>query len=441
VIAMSRLIQRACVESDRGALSPRDLHLAEALLEAGAEALDLDPTPSARDIVQSASRSMMVGEEGGVAIVSYSEAAAIDRGHLICLGLSDRWPPPLRRTPFARPELLEGAPGLASRDLASEFFGCICAGQRVALMRVGLDRHGRALSPSPFWIAAKQQAPSAPLRRVAALTRPESSRVRLTTSQAPLEASRRTSFSVAEIIQFRRCPRGWLADQTLPREPPTLSQEMGTLSHRALAVAFDPQIPPDAAPAERQRRAERLILERAPGQIDDANARVLIARCARVIERYSPPRWPYRTLHVEEDLEYTGKQGDAIKGRLDRIDLGPRGELLIIDYKQHRLPALRDPSEIADDLQATLYPILARGVLKQRVAGFLFVSIDDATHFGIARPGHQIPEGRGIYDERDDNLGAEAAAASAYRAIEGMRSGVIGPARHSPDETCPCQRL
>jgi RecB family exonuclease len=81
---------------------------------------------------------------------------------------------------------------------------------------------------------------------------------------------------------------------------------------------------------------------------------------------------------VEEAFEFPVENGPAVRGRVDRMDIGPSGEALVIDYKHSGVQRLKEriKSTAAGDLvQAGLYLLAAERSLGLRPVGMLFCGL------------------------------------------------------------------
>lgn len=443
VRALAELLQRTAVSPDAGALAARELHLAEALIGSAAEAAELEPMPAAAEIVAATrGRARLVGDPEGVAVVGYPHGAGLARAHLILTGLSaDRWPPALHPTPFATPELLALAPGLGPRDRRAEFSACLCAAERAVLVREARDGYGRQLAPSVLWVAAEAAG---------AVARPSPERARGgpraragrqaddTSERARVAVAERRRFSVEEVGSYLRCPRGWFAEYVLPRAGADPEAARGEAAHAALAAAFDPALDERIDPDGRIELARAVLEEHADaGLVPQADGVVLLGRCRAVIERYSPPVWPFRTVAVERNLALPTKdRATLITGRLDRIDQNEHGAI-VIDYKLNREPRMPSFGGLLRDPQATLYSLMVDRRLKLKALGVLFVSLARADHDGLVA-GDQGPWGSLAY--RASDLLWNKGAAAVMEAIAGMRAGRIERSPFCPRE-CPCRRF
>lgn len=443
VMAIARLLQRTALGGDRGALSARDLHLGEGLIAAVTEAAELEPPPDALEIVDSArGRIRILGDADGVAVVGYPDTAALGRDHIVCLGLAaGQWPPRPRPTPFASARMIVSVPALRSRDRAPQFASALCAARRAVLIRQARDGQGRRRAASLMWIAAE----SAGAIRNKALPTPGGGSgavpraVREASERARIASEERREFGVDEIAAYMRCPLGWFASTQLFGSGDDPERRLGEAAHAALRAAFDESVDPEAGPDERAAlAAAELARASQAGSVSATDAEVLLGRCQRVIERYGPADWPFRTLAVERPLRMVSKDDETvIVGRVDRIDETPDGPL-VIDYKLNRATELQGIGRLIHDAQAILYPLLVDRELETNSVGVLFVSLARGDHDGLVRTGPQELWGPNVM--RDSSLLRKPGVKAAMEAITGMREGRIERSPYCP-MSCACRRL
>lgn len=443
VRALAGLLQDAAMRSNAGALAARDLHFAEALVAAAVEASELEPRPSAHEIVTSTrDRPRVFGDPDGVAVVGYPQAGGLGRSHLVLTGLAaDSWPPRFHPTAFASPDLVANAPGLGPRDLQSEFAACLCAADHAVLVREARDGFGRERAPSVFWVAAEAagatQRPSPEARHTRPPRKAPSEGMRRS-EQARIAVAERRRFSVEEIGSYLRCPRGWFAEYVLPRPPADPEASKGEASHAALAAAFHPGLADDIGVELRSEIAYVVLVERErAGEISAADIPLLHGRCRAVIDRYSPPTWPFRTVAVERHCALPTKDKTAlVTGRIDRVDQNEHGAI-VIDYKLNREPRTQNFGALVRNPQATLYSLMVDRRLSLNPLGVLFVSLSHAEHDGLVSADHPS---WGPFARRESDLLWKKGTAHVMEAIEGMRAGRIERSPYCRRD-CPCRRL
>ena len=153
----------------------------------------------------------------------------------------------------------------------------------------------------------------------------------------------------SKVASFTSCPLAFRYTQIdrLP-EPPSPHAVKGTLVHRALERLFwrheaGGRSPAAAAHelaaawAELQDDAEfvELALDQAAADQFLADARVLIENYFRLEDPDT-----VRAVGIELGVE-VNQDGLRLRGIIDRLDIGPDGELTVVDYKTGRAPSER----------------------------------------------------------------------------------------------------
>jgi putative RecB family exonuclease len=153
----------------------------------------------------------------------------------------------------------------------------------------------------------------------------------------------------SKVASFTSCPLAFRYTQIdrLP-EPPSPHAVKGTLVHRALeglfwnheAGARTPSAAVDelaAAWAELQIDPEyiELGLDHAEADAFTADAQVLIDNYFRLEDPNT-----VRAIGIELGVEIN-QDGLRLRGIIDRLDVGPDGELTVVDYKTGRAPSER----------------------------------------------------------------------------------------------------
>jgi RecB family exonuclease len=151
----------------------------------------------------------------------------------------------------------------------------------------------------------------------------------------------------------------------------------------------------------------------------------LIERDASFLPEYIPRyvEWSFGTDEGDEPIDLGGV---SLRGRADRIDVGPEG-IVIVDYKRSRAASLAD---IRRDglVQLQLYAVAASKRLGLPVAGGLYRSLSSGEDRGF-----MLGSVSGAFKARDvvdaDELDSvlQEAIAAAREAVAGMRAGNIEP--------------
>jgi ATP-dependent helicase/nuclease subunit B len=386
-------------------------------------------------------------------------------------------------------EALSGAYGLmglaprarpaAARERLLYYEAVTRARRRLTLVRQESDDEGADVAPSVFWdetldlyrdpLAGPEQPGLPRLRRVTAAdlaetapraTRPPRSAPQGAIADAGVRARvARAVFSVSDIETYLTCPYRWFHSRVVA--PGTLDLEIdartrGTLAHDALARFYRSihselgveRVTPGTI-AEALELAERVtgeVLARAPrpGSLAEEMALATIGPLvSRLVSRDATflPGW--RPVEVEWAFGMDDEPHDfgsfLLRGRVDRIDDGPAG-LVIVDYKTGSSSVTPQAKMLSGGkVQMPLYSAAASARLGRPVAGGLYRSL--SKHLDRGFVSHEASDGAftrtdvvqpGEIDELIDG-----AVALAGEAVEGMRAGRIAPTP-SPEACGPC---
>jgi putative RecB family exonuclease len=156
------------------------------------------------------------------------------------------------------------------------------------------------------------------------------------------------TLSPSKVSAFKDCALAFrfAAIDRLP-EPPTLWTAKGTLVHRALERLFA-HVPAgersvDAALAQLDvARPEVLGSDEYVGLALDAAAEAeLVADAAQLVRNYFALEDPNAVNPVGLEVTLEARLGSArLRGIIDRLDIGPDGELVVVDYKTGRAPGV-----------------------------------------------------------------------------------------------------
>lgn len=157
-----------------------------------------------------------------------------------------------------------------------------------------------------------------------------------------------SSLSPSKVSTFTDCALAFRfsAIDRLP-EPPSIPATKGSLVHRCLELLF---VEP-AADRTPERAAQ--LLETATGEFDadgshnalglsDEERVAYLADAETMVERYFALEDPRTIEPIGIELKLEVKVGDlTLRGIIDRLDLTDDGELIVVDYKTGKTPALR----------------------------------------------------------------------------------------------------
>jgi len=223
--------------------------------------------------------------------------------------------------------------------------------------------------------------------------------------------------SPTSIESFLQCPFQFFARKTLKlRQRPAAPRDrldnllQGNILHRALAEGslnrvFEEECKKNKVPRTYRTEAVRLELQR---HFEAFQA-----------DRQWPLTWPSRT---EEMFEAALTPELSIRGRIDRLDLGPGNQAIVIDYKYSAAAKIRERVE-GDPIQGGLYLSAAGRVFHLQPVGMFYCGLRQSVtwegwHANV--PGLKIGESRTSLQELID-----AAEQKAIEVFESIASGNI----------------
>ena len=269
----------------------------------------------------------------------------------------------------------------------------------------------------------------------------------------------RAVVSVSDIETYLACPYRWFQARVVA--PGTLDLEIdartrGTLAHEALAEFYrrlpgalgvervTPGVVGDAVELAERVTTEVLAGAGRPRTLDEEMALStirplvtrLVARDATFLPDWRPVKVEWSFGMDDEPYDFGGF---LLRGRVDRIDDGPAG-LVVIDYKTGSSSVTPQAKMLSDGkVQMPLYAAVASARLGGRIAGGLYRSLSKRLDRGFL-----LNDAFGGAFTRTDALAAEdieklveGAVALAGEAVEGMRNGRIAP-RPSPEACRLC---
>lgn len=342
----------------------------------------------------------------------------------------------------------------------------------VALVRRESDDEGRALRESVFWdefldlyrkpgspVPAdadprleRDDAEAGPLPAAAPATRGAVRDPRVMESLSAIGA-----VGPGEVELYAACPYRWYVERRLRQRSPDVAVDpmaAGRVAHDALARFYEEWMREGRCRVTRENVEE--AMSRAKGHAEAALGKVttavtleerrllagvtpsvisLVSRDAEFLPGYRPVQVEWSFGSDGDDPVDLG--GVLVKGRADRIDVGPQG-LVVIDYKRSHAASL---AEIERDrlVQLQLYAAAASARLGIPVAGGLYRSLASAEDRGFASS--DISDGMKARDvlSVDGIAGVIREAVDVARdAVEGMRAGHIAPAP-SKEHCAHCQ--
>jgi RecB family exonuclease len=207
-------------------------------------------------------------------------------------------------------------------------------------------------------------------------------------------AKKHAALAPTSVESFLQCPFQFFAAKTLRlRTRPAAPRErldallQGAIMHRALAEhsrrplfgadvfdeVFEEECARAGVPADYRREAVRLEMRR--------NFEAFLAN------REIGLGWSSR---VEEQFSFALTPQLALRGRIDRLDVGPRNQAIVIDYKYSAANRIRERTgqdEAGTQVQGGLYMLAAVRVFGVKPAGMFYCGLRK----GVAWDGWHVP--------------------------------------------------
>jgi len=305
------------------------------------------------------------------------------------------------------------------------------ATEQVVLSYARFDEKGEETLPS-FFLEGVDATP------VEARVRPKPRRRVREADPAPIQdeallrdiAARRKTLSPTAIESFLQCPFQFFAKKTLKlRERPAAPRDrldvllQGTILHRALAEWI--RAPLLGAEVLEQVFDEECAQRRVPRTYRTEAVRLELLRHFKMFLENHEVELGWKT-RVEEKFELPLSPGLTINGRIDRLETGPQGQALVIDYKYSGQVRERvEENESGGLVQGGLYLLAAERVFGLDPVGMLYCGVKKR----VAWEGwHAIPALAGI-GEASTREGlrelAEGAARSASEAHAAILAGSV----------------
>ncbi len=186
--------------------------------------------------------------------------------------------------------------------------------------------------------------------------------------------------SASSIEKFLQCPFQFFAYRTLRlKERPKAPRDrldvlmQGTILHRALAeVAGAPLL----GSAVLDQVFEQECREaRVPRTYRTEAVRLELLRHFESFFREGRADLGWK-WEVEKEFEFALNENLALRGRIDRLEIGPRGDALVVDYKYStQVRGRRKENESGGSVQGGLYLLAAERALGLNPVGMLFVGV------------------------------------------------------------------
>jgi ATP-dependent helicase/DNAse subunit B len=331
-----------------------------------------------------------------------------------------------------------GLPASADAQAEERFLFDLAATRataQVVLSYARFDEKGEETLPSFFLEASLlEKCGAAP---VEARVRPKPSREVHPAVPGPIEddallreiAARRKTLSATGIESFLQCPFQFFARYTLKlAERPAAPRDrldvllQGTILHRALAEWA--RMPLLGAELLERVFDEECAQRRIPGTYRTEAVRLELLRHFEMFLENHDVELGWKT-RVEEKFELPLSPELKIRGRIDRLETGPKGQALVIDYKYSGQVKDRvEQNESGSLVQGGLYLLAAERVFRLKPAGMLYCGVKKK----VAWEGwHAIPGlgvGEACTPERLREL-TEDAARSASEAHSAILAGRV----------------
>jgi len=209
------------------------------------------------------------------------------------------------------------------------------------------------------------------------------------------------TLSPSKVTSFRDCALAFRFNtiEHLPEEPKVWTVK-GTLVHRVLEHLFwyhgQGERTPDAAAIELDRAwdalqsdPEYLALDLSPAEADD-----LRTEAAALISNYFALEDPNDITPIGIELLIEARLGGLrLRGIIDRLDLTPDGELVVIDYKTGRAPS--PAFEQSKLIGVHIYALLCQEVLGRKPVQVKLLHLKEPTVI-TAEPSDQALRGQRV---------------------------------------------
>jgi RecB family exonuclease len=350
------------------------------------------------------------------------------------------------------------------------YLAATAATRSLTLVRRETDEEGRPLRASVFWeeFLDLYRQPGAPIEECPGLpqtvvrAQEDDGAVRgvfcaarglLSDTAALATLATIDAVSPGDVERYTACPYRWFVERRLrPRTPDAEVDVMvaGLATHNALSAFYKEWTADGSRPrVTPERLGEALALARvavgraiadspAPSTLDEewllssvepAVLR-LVERDARFLPDYAPAEFEW-SFGLEDGDEPIDLGGVRIKGRADRIDIGPQG-LIVIDYKRSKAKSYAEMGR-EGLVQLQLYALAASLRLGMPAAGGLYRSLSTGGDRGFVS-GTVVGSffANDVVEPAAIDVLLEQAVVTARAASEGMKAGDITP---SPDAT------
>jgi len=244
-------------------------------------------------------------------------------------------------------------------------------------------------------------------------------------------ATKRKKLSATGIESFLQCPFQFFARHTLKlRERPAAPRDrldvllQGSILHRALAEWI--RTPLLGAEVLEQVFDEECAQRRVPRTYRTEAVRLELLRHFEMFLENHEVELAWKT-RAEEKFEFALSRELTIRGRIDRLEAGPKGQALVIDYKYSGQVRERvEENESGSLVQGGLYLLAAERAFGLAPAGMLYCGVKKKVTWEgwHAIPGLNVGEACTVERLRELAEGAARAASEAHAAIVAGRVAV-----------------
>jgi ATP-dependent helicase/DNAse subunit B len=263
-------------------------------------------------------------------------------------------------------------------------------------------------------------------------------------------------FGPSTLEEYAVCPYRWFVGHELkPQRIGPVDEPLtaGQIAHQVLEALYEEPPGPQPRPTAEtigawRERAMELITEMGTGRLprERADTAAALRRVEGLVLAFladeAATAIPFEPAHTEAAFGFEDSEkgpltveGGGVHGQIDRIDLGPRGEALVQDYKSGgRVEGGAGMLEKRGKLQLQLYMLAARELWGHELAGGLYRPLgatSDRTPKGLLRK-ELIDELAGLDPRPKDHLDDEAfenvldeAQAKTEEIIAGVQSGRV----------------
>jgi ATP-dependent helicase/DNAse subunit B len=300
------------------------------------------------------------------------------------------------------------------------------------------DASGKSAQPSPWLLdyegaieRARTVLPEERLKRHASGVAGRVNSVSLQAAMAELHRQ----ISLTALEDLAQCRFKFFARKTLGLlEPPSLPGERltarvtGSIMHAALERWIADKTR-DFVEVFEQVFEETCAKDRLPAGYKLEVERMKFREIARRVS--ANDSWSTEDSRAEVALKLDFPGGVAVTCRIDRLDVFPNGDCVIVDYKSSKTANVQKLVASRTRLQGPLYALAAREVLNLNPVAMIYWAVRDDERYGWGKiPGTDL-----VYQPMPENWAEDAR----IRTIERLSGFLRGQVHAHPEETDPCR--